>query len=274
MSTKHVGKQVWAWQEQVLSDTGKSSSAHEMQTAQPQKTSPLSPGGQRDGVEGDSSSFDRQSTAPGSMNTKSKKAISRLSKYKNSLNRFKSLGFKKIFSDYLAEAVGVTSSQVRKDFSMFGITGNKRGGYTIDDLLEKLNFILGKDEIQRVIIVGAGRLGSALLTYKNFFNNGIIITACFDIDPTKLNPHKEIPALPLTELKRFVQQNAIKIGIICVPDIVAQDVLNLMVDSGIKGVLNFAPIQLRTEKECYINNVNLEMELENIIYFVNAQERH
>jgi redox-sensing transcriptional repressor len=207
------------------------------------------------------------------MMAKSKKTISRLSRYKNALNRFKSLGFIKIFSEYLADAVGVTSSQVRKDFSLFGITGNKRGGYNIDELLEKLNYTLGKDEIQKVIIVGNGNLGQALSRYKNFAQNGITIKACFDIDPTKLNVHKDIPVYPFDEMETYARQNDIKIGILAVPEIVAQQVFEQMIKAGIKGVLNFAPIQLKSDEQCYVNNVNLELELENLIYFVNANQR-
>lgn len=204
------------------------------------------------------------------MIMKNRKVIARLSKYKNALHRFKALGFAKIFSDYLAEVVGCTSSQVRKDFSMFGITGNKRGGYNIDDLLDKLMIILGKSSVQQVIVAGAGNLGKALLNYKGFELDGIKIAACFDIDPSKQSSNANIPILPMPEMETFVKLNAIEIGIIAVPDIVAQEVFDRMVAAGIKGVLNFAPIQLRTEKPVFINNINLEMELESIIYFVNT----
>jgi redox-sensing transcriptional repressor len=114
-----------------------------------------------------------------------KKCILRLLRYKNALHRFDGLGFVKIFSDNLADAVGVTASQVRKDFSLFGISGNKRGGYQIDALLEKLNGLMGKNETQKVVIVGGGHIGTALMKYKGFEKEGIKIVACFDIDPTK-----------------------------------------------------------------------------------------
>ncbi len=208
------------------------------------------------------------------MIAKNKRVISRLSKYKNSLYRLRNLGFKKIFSEYLAEAVGATSSQVRKDFSMFGITGNKRGGYNIDELLEKLNFILGKDEIQKVVLVGAGNLGRALINYAGFERDGIKLVACFDIDPAKINPaNHPVPVFALSELEGYIAENNIKVGIISVPEMAAQEVFNTMTAAGIKGILNFAPIQLRGNDDCYVNNINLEMELENIIYFVNANEK-
>src|SRR3989339_959395 len=97
-----------------------------------------------------------------------KACIVRLSRYKNALSRLKSLGFVKVFSDNLADAADVTPSQVRKDFSIFGVTGNRRGGYVLDELIERLNRILGKNVTQNVVIVGAGRIGSALMKYKGF----------------------------------------------------------------------------------------------------------
>jgi redox-sensing transcriptional repressor len=201
-----------------------------------------------------------------------KNCILRLSRYKNELYRFKELGFIKIFSEYLAEAVGVTSAQVRKDFSLFGISGNKRGGYTIDALIDKLNDILGKNELQRVIVVGAGNLGSALLKYKNFEKHGIKIEAAFDIDPAKSSQKSTIPVLPLSDLEKFVRANEIKIGILCVPEIAAQATFDAMVKAGIRGVLNFAPLQIKPPDRCIVTSVNLEMELENLIYFVNAEQ--
>jgi redox-sensing transcriptional repressor len=202
----------------------------------------------------------------------------RLSKYKSALYRLKSLGFVRIFSDNLADAVEVTSSQVRKDFSIFDISGNKRGGYKIDELIEKINTILGKDELQKVVIVGLGKLGSALTDYTGFEKEGIKIVAAFDIDSTKFNhsnsqrikQKEKTPVLPLEYLPEFVRKNNIKIGIITVPAASAQQVVDIILSTGIKGVLNFAPIQLRGNDDCLINNVNLEVELENLIYFVNV----
>lgn len=199
-----------------------------------------------------------------------KSCVLRLSKYQNALYRLKNLGFVKVFSDNLADATGVTSAQVRKDFSLFGISGNKRGGYLIDNLVEKLNQILGKDKIQKVIIAGVGNIGKALMNYPGFEKEGIKIVAGFDIDPLRQKREADMPILPIEELKEFVKVNDIKLGIIAVQDIAAQQVLNLMVSAGIKGVLNFAPIRIKSLDDCVINNVNLILELESVIYFVNA----
>jgi redox-sensing transcriptional repressor len=179
----------------------------------------------------------------------------------------------KVFSDNLADSVGSTASQVRKDFSLFGISGNKKGGYQIDILLEKLNSILGKDQLQKVIVIGAGHIGSALMRYRGFEKEGIKILGGFDIDPAKINRNSVVPILPLEEVKAFIKAQGIKIAILAVPDIAAQQAVEMITGAGIKGVLNFAPLRLKDVEGCIINNVNLEIELENLIYFVNVEAK-
>jgi len=199
-----------------------------------------------------------------------KKCILRLSRYKKALTRLRSLGFKKVFSDNLADAIGVTPSQVRKDFSVFELSGNKKGGYSIDDLLEKLNRILGKEEVEKVIIAGYGNIGSALMKYKGFEKEGINIVAAFDTDQSKISPKAQIPVFHIDEMKAFIIKEKIKTAIIAVPDMVAQQIVDTMIEAGVKGALNFSPLFLRVPDEFVISYVNLEVELEGVIYFVNA----
>jgi len=199
--------------------------------------------------------------------------IIRLSRYKNALKRLKSLNFVRVFSDNLADAAGVTAAQVRKDFSLFGITGNRRGGYRVDELTEQLNRILGKDQLQEVVVIGMGNIGRALLHYGGFEKSGISIVAGFDIDPAKYDDQGRPPVLPLEKLAETVSKRGVALGIIAVPDYAAQQVLELMLSSGIRGVLNFAPICLKAPEGCVVNNINLESELENLIYFVNASQK-
>ena len=202
-----------------------------------------------------------------------RKCIIRLSRYKNALKRLKALGFVKVFSGNLADAAGVTSSQVRKDFSLFGITGNRRGGYKVDDLITRIREILGKNELQKVVIVGVGNIGTALLRYKGFEAGGIKVIAAFDIDPARYTKTAEVPVLPLDDFRDFIKEHEVKIGILAVPDVAAHHVSEIMISAGIKGILNFAPIQLRVADDVVISNINLEVELENLIYFVNAQDK-
>ena len=206
----------------------------------------------------------------GKLVTTNKKSILRLSRYKKALTRLRSLGFKKVFSDNLADAIGVTPSQVRKDFSVFELSGNKKGGYSIDDLLHKINKILSKEDVEKVIIAGYGNIGSALLKYRGFEKEYIQIVAAFDSDPTKICRDSEHPVLPIEEMRDFIIKEKIQTGIIAVPDMAAQAILDTMVDAGVKGALNFSPLYLRVPDDFIISYVNLEVELEGVIYFVNA----
>ncbi|MBN2545017.1 MAG: redox-sensing transcriptional repressor Rex [Spirochaetes bacterium] len=203
-----------------------------------------------------------------------KNIIIRLSKYKNSLKKLKTFGFKKVFSDNIADSIGVTPSQVRKDFSVFGIPGNKKGGYTVDELIEELNKILGKNEINKIIVVGAGNLGTALIKYEIFRKEGIKIVAGFDIDPDRIDENSPIPIFHINKLSDFIKSNDIHIGIITVPENAAQSVFDIMITSGIKGVLNFSPFLLKSSEEVVINNIYLQTELESLIYYVNALKRN
>jgi len=207
------------------------------------------------------------------MKVSNKLCVSRLYMYRKALSRFKQMGCIKVFSDNLADGIGVMASQVRKDFSIFGLSGNKKGGYLVEDLILKLDEILGKNKSQRVIVVGAGNIGTALMKYKAFVKEGIEIAAAFDVDSSKVDRTADIPVLPLGELADFVKKSEIKVGILAVPDIVAQEVLNVMISAGIRGALNFAPIRLNTPEDFVINNVNVGVELETVIYMVNALDR-
>jgi len=200
----------------------------------------------------------------------SKDTILRLSQYKNITVKLKSLGFVKVFSDNLADALGISSSLVRKDFSMFDIKGNKRGGYSVDELIDKLDTILGKDKIQNVIIIGCGRIGSALVNYYRYPKDGITVKAGFDVSPadvTSLNDTK-IPIYDMSELENFIKDNNIKIAIICVSENSATSVTETLIKFGIEGILNFTPVLLKKNNNCFISNINIKSEIENIFYFV------
>jgi redox-sensing transcriptional repressor len=200
----------------------------------------------------------------------SKNCVIRLSYYKSALSRLKAMGFVKVFSDNIADAVGVTAAQVRKDFSLFDICGSRKGGYTVDDLINQLNGLLGKNTLQNVILIGSGNIGRALLNYKGFEKEGIKIVAAFDTNADKNSRIADIQVLPLESLEKFIRENKVRIGIIAIPDFAAQAVADKMIAAGIKGILNFAPIQLRGPEEVVINNVNLVLELENVIYFTSV----
>jgi redox-sensing transcriptional repressor len=196
-------------------------------------------------------------------------AVMRLLHYKDTLKKLKTLGFSKVFSDNLADTVGVSPSLVRKDFSLFDISGHKRGGYRIDDLVERLDQILGRNVTQKVIIVGAGKLGSALMNFHGFEEEHIRIMAAFDQDEAKHDGAAAIPVLPMESLRGYIAENQIRLGILALPEDAAQRAADVMILAGIRGILNFSPLQLRSPRHCIIRNVNLELELEHLIYLIN-----
>ncbi len=200
-------------------------------------------------------------------------SILRLSRYKNALYTLKRLGLVRVFSDNLADATGVTSSRVRKDFSLFGITGNRRGGYRIDELIDRLNDILGKNRIHNCVVVGAGKIGKALLEYGGLQNERIRVIAGFDIDPRTFKRRGRVPVLPLDELGGVVQEHNVRVGSVAVPAVAAQQAFDLLVSAGVEGILNFAPVGLISPDNVVVTNVNLAAELENLIYFINAADQ-
>ena len=203
--------------------------------------------------------------------------VLRLARYLRVLQKLKGLGFVKVFSNNLGDAIGATPAVVRKDFSVIGIAGNKRGGYVIDSLIDRLVEVLGKNEIERVIVVGCGRIGSALLNFREFSREGIRVVAGFDIREDIVDRDGQIPIFPLSELPQFVDENRIEVAVLAVPDQVATSVFELMVDAGIRGVLNFTSVELKCGaaceengcvQECTVHNVNIGLEIENLFYLI------
>ncbi len=202
----------------------------------------------------------------------SREMVQRLSNYRSVLCKLRTLGFVKVFSDNLGDALGISSSQVRKDFSQFELTGNKKGGYQVDQLISQLNVILGKNEIQKIIVVGCGKIGTALMNYNGFSRESIKVVAGFDTDPTIINPKGIIPILDLGDLKEFIQKNEIRIAIITTPESGTSRVQEILLEANINGILNFTPVRLKSSETCITHNVNIEQEIENLFYFVKEMD--
>ena len=206
-----------------------------------------------------------------------KEIILRLSKYKRLLQKLKALGLERVFSNNLGDALGVTPALVRKDFSYLKITGNKRGGYSIDELIQEIDDILGKNHPLDIIVVGCGKIGTALMQYSGLSRDGITVAAGFDINPEKVNYKGDIPILAMDEIEKFIKEKNIKVGVITVPESAATTVYEIMSNAGIKGFLNFSPVDLKCTRgqagdeknDCMVNNINLAAELENLFYYVN-----
>jgi len=191
------------------------------------------------------------------------------------LLKFQNLGFERIFSYTLAQEIGVSPEQVRKDFSQFHLRGNKKAGYLIQDILNKINDLLHKEDIHKIIIVGLGNIGEALIKYKGFVNRNMQLVAGFDIDPAKLKKNCHIPTFHSKEIPKVVKKENVHIGIITVPEVAAQEVCNTMVKAGIKGILNFAPVMLKAPSDVVVQNISVCGELEALVYVteMNKQQK-
>jgi redox-sensing transcriptional repressor len=181
------------------------------------------------------------------------------------------MGVEKVFSYTLANETGVTSDQVRKDFSEFDIKGNKRGGYNINELLEKMEKLFHRNKDNNIVLIGMGNMGLALSKYSKFVQRHMNIVATFDIDPFKQKMRSGIPIYSMSRLKEIIDRFSVKVAILAVPEISAQEVTDELIRHGITGIVNFAPILLKVPPEVIINNVNLCDELESVIYYVHKQ---
>ena len=198
-----------------------------------------------------------------------RKAIYRLSVYLRCLQRLKSNDIRTVSSEALAKAARVKSTQLRKDLTYFGQFGTRGLGYDVEQLSKMIADLLGTNSLQPVILVGVGNMGLALLSYKGFEQEGFEIVGAFDLEASrKRDKTGATPIYPMERLPDIVARRGVKMAIITVPATEAQEVANQLVDAGITGILNFAPIVLHVPDEVMVNNVNLAMELENLSYFI------
>ena len=198
-----------------------------------------------------------------------RKAIYRLSVYLRCLHRLKANAIRTVSSDALAAAAGVKPTQLRKDLTYFGQFGTRGLGYDVEQLARMIVDLLGTNSLQPVILVGVGNLGLALLSYRGFEQEGFEIVAAFDVDPERRREKTVTqPIHSMDKLSGFVRERGVRMDILTVPAIVAQEVANQLVDAGITGVLNFSPIVLQVPEAVMVNNVNLAIELENLSYFI------
>ena len=195
--------------------------------------------------------------------------IRRLSVYARCLLQLEEDGVKTISSQELAERFNLNSAQVRKDLAHFGEFGVRGIGYYVSGLKAELQKILGLDREWHVALVGFGNLGSALFNYKGFAKAGVRISAIFDDDPQKIGRTVDgVPVLPLSDLGREAKARNLQIGIIAVPAESAQQVMDAVVASGIKAILNFAPSRLKVVKDVRLKNVDLSIELETLSFYL------
>ena len=200
--------------------------------------------------------------------------VRRLSLYLRFLEESAQRGFVTISSDELARRGGTTSAQVRKDLSFFGSFGKRGLGYSVPELTESLREILGLRRDWQVIIVGAGKIGTALAQYRGFRQRGFRVIAVYDRDPSKIGTKWDsLTVRDTATLERDIAKEHPDIAVLTTPAEEAQSVVDRLVGAGVRALLNFAPLQLQVPPEVTLRNVNMAMELEGLSFALTNRDR-
>ena len=203
----------------------------------------------------------------------SQAVIGRLPRYFRYLGELKDEGVERISSQDLSELMKVTASQIRQDFNNFGGFGQQGYGYKVEYLYEEIGKILGLHKIHNLIIIGAGNLGQALANYMNFERRGFLFRGIFDNNPALFGKKiRDLEVQPMEELETFVKENEIDIAVLTIPKASALEVAERLARQDIKGIWNFAHIDLNLPKEIQVENVHLSDSLMKLTYNINRYE--
>ncbi len=203
----------------------------------------------------------------------SQAVIGRLPRYFRYLGELKDEGIERVSSQELSDIMQVTASQIRQDLNNFGGFGQQGYGYNVEYLYEEIGKILGLDKEHNLIIVGAGHLGQALVNYMDFERRGFLFRGIFDINQrihgTKIHG---ITVRPMQEMERFVKEQEIDIAVLTVPKNVAVGVAEQLVSYGIKGIWNFAHVDLHVPKGIQVESVHLSDSLMKLSYNLSSYD--
>lgn len=199
----------------------------------------------------------------------------RLSLYYRIFKRFNAEKFEKANSKQIAEAIGIDSATVRRDFSYFGELGRRGFGYDVKKLMNFFADLLNDNAITNVMIVGVGNMGRALLHYRFHERNKMKVVMAFDIDD-----HPEvgsttsdgIPIYGISQIKEKIQSGNVQTAILTVPSVKAQEVASILVQAGVKGILCFSPVNLSLPKDVVVQYVDLTSELQTLLYFMRKND--
>lgn len=196
--------------------------------------------------------------------------IKRLPRYRRYLNELKKKDVDKISSRELSDLIGYTASQIRQDLNNFGGFGQQGYGYNVEALYSEISSILGLDKEYKMVIVGAGNLGQAIANHTYYYKAGFVVCSLFEVNPKliglKIN---DISVLDYENLVEYIEENKIDIGIICTTKDTAQEVADKMAFAGVKGIWNFAPVDLELADHIAVENVHLSDGLHSLAYHIN-----
>lgn len=202
--------------------------------------------------------------------------IRRLPRYRRYLGYLQTKGIKKISSGELSELIGYTASQIRQDLNTFGEFGQQGYGYEVDNLYKEINHILGLDREYKTVVIGVGNLGQAITNYTYYYKIGFNIMGLFDVNPKIIgNVINDVEVMDVANLEEYVRNEKIDIGVICVNRENAQEVADRLVDGGVKGIWNFAPIDLNVPDNVALESVHLSDSLHALSFMIKskAEER-
>lgn len=193
--------------------------------------------------------------------------IKRLPRYFRYLEELLENGVERISSNELSSRMNVTASQIRQDLNNFGGFGQQGYGYNVKSLHNEIAKILGIDKIHSVIIVGAGNLGKALANYANFEKRGFVVKGMFDTNEALIGSEcRGAIVMPMSQMADFIRNHDIEILALTIPKTSATEVVQTAVDAGIKGIWNFAHIDLEVPKNVVVENVHLSESLMTLSY--------
>ena len=197
--------------------------------------------------------------------------IRRLPRYRRYLGYLQTKGIKKISSNELSEMIGYTASQIRQDLNTFGEFGQQGYGYEVDRLYKEINKILGLDREYKTVVVGCGNLGQAITNYTYYYKIGFNIIGLFDANPKIVgNVINDVEVMDSADLEEYVRREKIDIGIICVNRENAQKVADELVAGGVKGIWNFAPIDLSIPENVALESVHLSDSLHALSFMIKS----
>ncbi len=188
--------------------------------------------------------------------------IKRLPRYYRYLSVLKQMGISRVSSKDLSKRMGITSSQVRQDFFNFGGFGLQGYGYDVESLQQEIGNILGLGVPFKMILIGAGNLGQALAKHTSFEKKGFKIIGIFDVNSHLIGENlKGIEIMHMDSLNDFVKKNQVDIAVITVPNVYAREVADKVIGLGIKGIWNFAPVELEVPEDIEMENIHLSDSL-------------
>jgi redox-sensing transcriptional repressor len=199
--------------------------------------------------------------------------VKRLSLYARVLQLLQFEAVDKVSSAELARRLGIKPAQVRKDLACFGQFGVPGFGYHVGDLLKEVRRILGTDREVKVILIGVGNLGSALMSYRGFLKQGFTMLWGFDSDPelARQRTRTDVPIYHIRDLEHYLSKDAVEIAVLAVPGDAAQEIADRLFLHGVRAILNFVPTRLNVPPSVYVRYVDLSLELESLSFYLQEE---